>query len=186
MKSSGKLARIAGLLLVAFCASGFRGCGGYEAVKKAGLPKQVRTVAVPPFQNLALRYKIESRFTEAVANELIRRGHGLRVQSEREGADAVIDGVIRNFYFSGVLLDERGRARIFEVTVVGAVTVRDQANNRVLYDNQNYVYRGEFEFTNDPRTFFNEEDPAVLRISRKFAEDLVSTLVNGFGAGGGK
>jgi hypothetical protein len=181
MNVSRKIARAVVVLVVALCASGFRGCGGYEAVNESGLPKQIKTVAVPPFQNQALRYKIESRFTEAVANELIRRGHGLRVQSEREGADAVVDGVIRNFYFSGVLLDRNGRARIFEVTIVGAVTVRDQTTNRVLYDNQNYVYKGEFEFTSDPRSFFDEEDPAVQRIARKFAEDLVSTLVNGFG-----
>ena len=173
------VARAAAILLVFATASGFRGC--YEPVTKSGMPKHIRTVAVPPFQNLALRFKVETRFTEAVMGELIRRGHGLRVQSEREGADAVVDGVIRNFYFSGVLLDQNARGRIFEVTIVGAVTVRDQVNNRVLYDNQNYVYRGEFEFTSDPRTFFNEEDPAAQRIARKFAEDLVSTLVNGFG-----
>jgi Lipopolysaccharide-assembly len=175
----GKLLRALALGSVVLVASGFREC--YKPVSKSGLPSHVRKVAVPPFQNAALRYKIESRFTDAVAHELIRRGKGLKIQSEREGADAVVDGVIKEFRFSGVLLDERGRARIFEVTVVGAVTVRDQTNNRVLYDNQNYVYRGEFEFANDPRTFFNEEDPAVLRIARKFAEDLVSTLVTGFG-----
>jgi hypothetical protein len=181
MKFSRRAVHASAVVLVFLFASGFRGCGGYEAVTKGGMPQHIRTVAVPPFQNQALRFKIESRFTEAVANELIRRGHGLRVQSEREGADAVVDGVIRNFYFSGVLLDRDGRARIFEVTVVGAVTVRDQTTNRVIYDNQNYVYRGEFEFTSDPRSFFNEEDPAVQRLARKFAEDLVSTLVNGFG-----
>jgi hypothetical protein len=181
MKFSRRAVHASAVVLVFLFASGFRGCGGYEAVTKGGMPRHIRTVAVPPFQNQALRFKIESRFTEAVANELIRRGHGLRVQSEREGADAVVDGVIRNFYFSGVLLDRDGRARIFEVTVVGAVTVRDQTTNRVIYDNQNYVYRGEFEFTSDPRSFFNEEDPAVQRLARKFAEDLVSTLVNGFG-----
>jgi hypothetical protein len=175
----GKLYRGAALLLLLVSASGFTEC--YKPVTKSGLPSHIRTVAVPPFQNQALRYKIEARFTEAISNEIIRRGHGLRVQSEPEGADAVVDGVIRSFAFGGVLLDERGRARIFEVTVVGAVTVRDQVQNRVLYDNQNYVYRGEFEFTNDPRTFFNEEDPAVQRIARNFAESLVSTLVHGFG-----
>ena len=116
-----------------------------------------------------------------VMNELIRRGHGLRVQSEREGADAVIDGLIKSFTFSGVLLDDKGRARIFEVTITAAVTVRDQHENRVLYDNQNFVFRGEFEFANDPRNFFNEEDPAVMRMARSFAESIVSTLVNGFG-----
>lgn len=85
-------------------------------------------------------------------------------------------------FFSGVLLDERGRSRIFEVTVTAAVTVRDQTENRVLYDNQNYVFRDSFEFANDPRAFFNEEDPAVQRVARRFAENLVSTLVNGLEA----
>jgi hypothetical protein len=116
-----------------------------------------------------------------VMKELIHRGHGLRVQSEREGADAVIDGVVKSFGFSGVLLDDKGRARIFEVTITAAVTVRDQHENRVLYDNQNFVFRGEFEFANDPRNFFNEEDPTVMRIARSFAESIVSTLINGFG-----
>ena len=57
-------------------------------------------------------------------------------------------------------------ARIFEVTINAAVTVRDQRENRVLYDNQNFTFRGDFEFASDPRTFFNEEDPAVQRIAR--------------------
>ena len=159
--------------------SGFTEC--YKTVKKSELPSHIKTVAVPAFQNQALRFKIEHRFTEAVMNELIHRGHGLRVQSEREGADAVIDGVVKSFGFSGVLLDDQGRARVFEVTINAAVTVRDQHDNRVLYDNQNFVFRGEFEFANDPRTFFNEEDPAVLRMARSFAESIVSTLINGFG-----
>jgi hypothetical protein len=156
--------------------SGFAEC--YKPVTKNQLPSRIKTVAVPAFQNNALRYKIESRFTEAVINELIHRGRGLRVQTEREGADAVIEGVIKSYSYSGVLLDDKGRARIFEVTIVAAVTVRDQTENRVLYDNQNVIFRGEYEFANDPRTFFNEEDPAVMRLARNFAESIVSTLTN--------
>ena len=167
------------LVLTLLFVSGFTEC--YKPVTKSQLPPHIKTVAVPAFQNNALRFKIEHRFTEAVMKELIRRGHGLRVQSEREGADAVVDGVVKWFNFSGVLLDDKGRARIFEVTIVAAVTVRDQHENRVLYDNQNFVFRGEFEFANDPRNFFNEEDPAVMRMSRSFAESIVSTLINGFG-----
>src|SRR3712207_4189868 len=95
-----KFVRAAGLAVALACASGFTEC--YKPVKRSGLPTHIRTVAVPAFQNNALRFKIESRFTEAVANEIIRRGRGLRVQSEREGADAVVDGVIKNFYYYGV------------------------------------------------------------------------------------
>src|SRR6266436_5910892 len=166
---------VIGLLTV----SGFTEC--YKPVTKSQMPAYIKTVAVPAFQNQALRFKIEHRFTEAVMKELIHRGHGLRVQSEREGADAVIDGVVKSFSFGGVLLDDKGRARVFEVTIVAAVTVRDQHENRVLYDNQNIVFRGEYEFANDPRNFFHEEDPAVQRMARNFAESIVSTLINGFG-----
>ncbi|HEX8920338.1 MAG TPA: LptE family protein [Pyrinomonadaceae bacterium] len=174
--------RTLALMTLLVFASGFTEC--YKPVTKNQLPTRIRTVAVPAFQNQALRYKIEHRFTEAVINEVVRRGRGLRVQGEREGADAVIDGVIKSFSFTGVLLqpeDPNRRARIFEVTITAAVTVRDQVENRVIYDNQNYIFRGEFEFSSDPRSFFNEEDPAVQRMARSFAESVVSTLVNGFG-----
>jgi hypothetical protein len=171
-----KLLRLSAFLLVLLFVSGFAEC--YKPITKNQLPSRIKTVAVPAFQNNALRYKIESRFTEAVVNELIHRGRGLRVQGQREGADAVIEGVIKSFNYGGVLLDDKGRARIFEVTIEAAVTVRDQTENRVLYDNQNFVFRGEYEFANDPRNFFNEEDPAVQRMARNFAESIVSTLTN--------
>ena len=171
-----KLFRSVAFLLLLSFVTGFAEC--YKPVTKNQLPSRIKTVAVPAFQNNALRYKVESRFTEAVVNELIHRGRGLRVQGEREGADAVIEGVIKSFSYGGVLLDDKGRARIFEVTIEAAVTVRDQISNRVLYDNQNFVFRGEYEFANDPRNFFNEEDPAVQRMARSFAESIVSTLTN--------
>ena len=171
-----KVIRLSAFVFMLFFLCGFAEC--YKPVTKNQLPKHIKTIAVPAFQNNALRYKVESRFTEAVVNELIHRGRGLRVQGSREGADAVIEGVIKSFSYGGVLLDDRGRARIFEVTIEAAVTVRDQTENRVLYDNQNFVFRGEFEFANDPRNFFNEEDPAVQRMARNFAESIVSLLTN--------
>ena len=162
-------------------ATGFTEC--YKPVTNSGLPKNIRTIAVPAFQFEAkgLRYKVESRFTDAVSREIIRRGNGLKVQGSRTGADAVLEGTIRNFSFSGVLLDSQGRARVYEVTIVTAVTIRDLKENKILYDNQNFTFRDSFEFSSDPRSFFNEEDPAVERMARAFAEAAVSAFVNGIG-----
>ena len=161
--------------------SGFTEC--YKPVTNSGLPKHIRTVAVPAFQFEAkgLRYRVESRFTEAVTKEIIRRGNGLKVQGSPKGADAVIEGTIRDFSFSGVLLDREGRARVYEVTIVSAITIRDLKENTILYDNQNFIFRDSFEFSDDPRSFFNEEDPAVERMARAFSESVVSTIVNGIG-----
>jgi hypothetical protein len=93
----------------------------------------------------------------------------------------VLEGTIRDFSFSGVLLDSEGRARVYEVTIVTAVTIRSLRDDKILYDNQNFIFRDSFEFTSDPRSFFNEEDPAVERMARAFAEAAVSAFVNGLG-----
>lgn len=161
--------------------SGFTEC--YKPVTNSGLPKHIKKVAVPAFQfeTEGLRYRVESRFADAVSKEIIRRGNGLKVQGSLTGADAVLEGTIRNFTFTGVLLDAEGRARVYEVTIVTAVTIRDLKENKILYDNQNFIFRDSFEFSSDPRSFFNEEDPAVERMARAFAEAAVSAFINGIG-----
>jgi hypothetical protein len=176
-----KLGSIISLIVIVLIGSGFTEC--YKPVTGTGLPKHIKTVSVPAFQFEAkgLRYRVESRFTEAVTKEIIRRGNGLRVQGSKAGADAVVEGTIRDFGFAGVLLDRQGRARVYEVTIVTAITVRDLHNNKVLYDNQNLVFRDSFEFSEDPRSFFNEEDPAIERMARAFSESVVSTIISGMG-----
>ena len=176
-----KFFRLFAILFLFVVVSGFTEC--YKPVTDSGLPKNVKKIAVPAFQFevQGARYRVESRFTDAVSREIIKRGRGLKVQGTREGADAAVEGTIRNFIFSGVLLDREGRARVYEVTIVAAVTIRDLRENKILYDNQNFIFRDSFEFSQDPNTFFNEEDPAVERIARSFAESVVSTIVNGLG-----
>lgn len=176
-----KYLRLSILFSTVLLFSGFTDC--YKPVTNSGLPSHIKTVAVPAFQFEAkgLRYRVESRFTEAVSREIIKRGNGLKVQGSLTGADAVLEGTIRDFSFTGVLLDNQGRARVYEVTIVTAVTIRDLKENKILYDNQNFIFRDSFEFTSDPRSFFNEEDPAVERMARAFAEAAVSAFVNGMG-----
>jgi hypothetical protein len=169
------------LTLLLLATAGFTDC--YKPVTGSGVLKNIKVVAVPAFQFEAqgVRYRVETRFTEAVSRELIRRGGGIKVQSTLNRADAVIEGTIRDFSFTGVLLDSEGRARVYEVTIVTAVTVRDLRNNNIIYDNQNFIFRDSFEFSDDPRSFFNEEDPAVERMARSFAAAAVSAFINGVG-----
>lgn len=169
------------IFVILFWVTGFTEC--YKPVTNSGLPKRIKTVAIPIFQTeaRALHYRLESRITNSVIREVLKRGKGLKVQGNLDGADAVIEGTIRDFNFSGVLLDRTGRARVYEVTIVGTVTIRDLSENQVIYDNQNFIFRDSFEFSDDPRSFFNEEDPAVERIARAFAESVVSAMINGIG-----
>src|SRR5215831_11882254 len=102
MRDFRPILRLLPLVVLIFASSGFTDC--YKPVTGTGLPGYIKKIAVPEFQAdpRGMRYRVESRFTDAVTREIIHRGNGLQVQGAREGADAVIEGTIRDFSFTGV------------------------------------------------------------------------------------
>ncbi|HSB09256.1 MAG TPA: LPS assembly lipoprotein LptE [Blastocatellia bacterium] len=154
-------------------------CGYKQAGKGKSLPADIKTIAVPVFQNSSLKYRVEQRFTSAVIDEILKRARGLRVVTTSEGADAVINGDIRNFRAQGSILDDRGRTRVWDVRIVVSVIVRDLRSHKILFENPRMLFDGEYELSDDPESFFNEENPAVDRIAKDFAQTIISTIMEG-------
>jgi hypothetical protein len=67
----------------------------------------------------------------------------------------------------------------FLVTINVNVLVTDR-DNRVLYKHTNYVFHEQFETTSDLASFIEEDSPAVQRLSRDFAQALVSDILESF------
>jgi len=169
MKSYFILA-VALLLMVSAC--------GYHRMDQS-LPKHIQTIAIPTFQNPSLHYKVEQRFTKAVVDEFLRRGRAITIVPNVADADAVLNGSIKSFQLRNAVLDQTGRNRVFEIRIVTGATLRDLKTNKILFDNQKIEFHGEYELSDDPNSFFNEDNPAVDRIAREFAQSLVSTLLLG-------
>jgi len=167
---------IAASLMLVFS---FDVCGYKPAGKGKSLPSYIKTVAVPVFKNSSLKYRVEQRFTQAVIEEVLRRARGLRVVTSPENADAVLDGDIRAFRASGSLLDDKGRTRVWDVRIIVSVSLRDLHNNKVLFSNQRMSFEGEYELSDDPQSFFNEENAAVDRIAKDFAQTVITTVMEG-------
>jgi hypothetical protein len=53
-------------------------------------------------------------------------------------------------------------------------------HGRTLFENANYLFRGQYQVSRDVSTFFDESPPAVDRISRDFARTFVAEIVEGF------
>jgi len=174
-----KICYSAMLLMLLLSVSSFTEC--YKPAGQGNaLPKHIKTFAIPAFSNPSLRFKVEQRFTQAMIDEVLRRTRSLNVVSAPEGADAVMEGSIKNFYYRPVLINDTGRARMFDVTIVIGLKVRDQVKNKVIFDNQNFTFRNEYEISGDPATYFNEEGPSVDRIARDFAKSVMTTIMEGF------
>lgn len=112
---------------------------------KNKLRSHSKTVAMPTFERDSTGLKIEHRFSDAVISDLNHRGHSLQTRR-----DAVIDAAVRSFSFRRVPLVDNSRGRTFAVAVAAEVKVRERHANQVLYDDQNFLFRGEFDFANDP------------------------------------
>jgi len=169
-------APISWILTAVFAASG---CG-YHVVGRANtLPAGAHTIAIPAFTNRTTAYRIEQILTEAVVREFIARTK-YRVVPEADGADLSLQGEVINLGSGAVLFDPTtGRATTVLVTVNLRVVLQDSAG-KILYQNNNFVFRQPYEISVDIPSFFQEEGPALDRMSRDFAAQLVSDIQENF------
>ncbi len=155
------------------------GCG-YHVVGRANtLPAGTHTIAIPAFTNRTTAYRIEQILTEAVVREFVARTK-YRVVPEVGGADLSLQGEVTGLSSGAVLFDPTtGRATTVLVTVNLRVVLQDGAG-KILYQNNNFVFRQPYEISVDIPSFFQEEGPALDRMSRDFAAQLVSDIQENF------
>jgi hypothetical protein len=154
-------------------------CGYKRAGKGKSLPPEIKVLAVPVFQNSSLKYRVEQRFTKAVIDEILKRARGIHVTTNTDGADAVLNGDIRSFRAVGSILDQQGRTRVWNVRIGVSVLLRDNNTRKILFQNSRLTFEGDYELSDDPESFFNEENPAVERVAREFAQSIISTILEG-------
>lgn len=169
--------------LIAVCAALFTsaaGCGYHVAGHANELPQDWHTLAIPIFVNHTAAYRIEQRVTNAVMHEFIVRTKYHVVPSE-DGADAVLHGEITDIEAVPLLFDATsGHVNTMLVTLKFKVALVDESSKKVVYRNDNFVFRNEYQVSSDVNRFFQEEDPALGRMSRDFASDLVARVLEGF------
>jgi hypothetical protein len=155
------------------------GCGYHVVGRTDNLPKTWHSIAVPIFANHTLHYRLEQVFTEAVVRELEARTT-YRIVPNPVQADAVLLGDMTSIEAVPVLFDAAtGRATTMLVTIQAKVRLEDRVTKKVYYKNDDLVFRDEYELSTSPRSFFEEENPAVGRMARDFASRVVSDILEG-------
>lgn len=156
------------------------GCGYHTAGKGVRIPANVETIAVPAFINQTQTYRIEQTMTAAVVREFISRTRFRTLNEETPEADAVLRGTIVSTQLAPLTYDSQtGRASSAMVTVNMRVSLTDR-RGKVIFDNQNYIFREQYQVSREISSFFEEESPAIERMSRDFAHSLVSDILENY------
>ncbi len=169
-------------------------CGYRVAGTASRLPPGLKVIAVPALENRTNQYRVEQRMTRAVAREFLARTK-YRIVSTEESADAVLHGEITSVESSPVVFDTTptqnapssptattatARATTMLVSVHIKVLLEERETKKVLYKNDNYLFREAYEISTDPSSFFDEQDPALDRMARDFASRLVADVMENF------
>jgi outer membrane lipopolysaccharide assembly protein LptE/RlpB len=155
-------------------------CGYHTAGHSVSIPENVKTIAIPAFVNQTPTYKIEQRLTAAVVSEMITRTHYHVLNDNVADADAVLRGTVLSTYISPLTYDSQtGRAASVLVVVNVKVQLSDKAG-KVLFQNPSYLFREQYQVSTQLTSFFEEDSPAFQRLSRDFAQSLVSNMLEGF------
>ncbi len=159
----------------------FAGCG-YTLVGTGNnlLPPTVHTIQVPAFVNRTTRVELEQRVTQAVAGEFVSRGR-LKLVNTPKDADVILHGSIDSFGLYPIAFNAQGRATQYQISITANIELVDHRNeDKVLWKNDQYRFTENYQLTTDANDILDQETRAINEIAQRFAQALVTNLLEGF------
>ena len=144
------------------------------------LPENVKTIAVPAFTNETSTYRIEQTLTSSVVREFTTRTHYHILNTASDAADATLHGTVLSTSASPLTYNTSTGQAISVLVVVSMKVSLTDRQGKVLYQNPSYLFREQYEVSQDLASFFEEDSPAFRRLSQDFARTLVSNILEGF------
>ncbi len=158
------------------------GSCGYHVAGQANLvPKTVHTVAIPPFANATVRYKLSDVLPQAISREFISRTH-YQIVNDATQADAVLHGSVIAYAAYPTLIDQAtGRTSGLQINVRLDVSLVDRASGKVIFARPNFDVHERYELsaTNNIQ-YFDESGAALERLGKDVARDVVTSILDNF------
>src|ERR1039458_7842087 len=153
-------------------------CGYHVSGHGDLMPKSVKTIAVMPFGNLTIRYKLARTLPSDIGREFISRT-GYKVIADPNQADPVLTATVSNFG-GHTSISANGRNTTIEAVVTLQITLTERATGKVLFSRKGTEYREHYEVAIDPASYFDESGTAMLRLSKAVARSVVSGVLEAF------
>lgn len=166
--------------LVLILAAALASCGYHVSGKTDLLPPNLKTIAIPAFQNSTIRYKLTDVLPAALAREFITRTR-YRVVTDPDTADMVLRGVVVTYSFSPTIFDPVSqRANVAELYVLMQVTLTERATGKVLFQRPALNIKESFQISPQPAEYFEESAQAAQRAGERVSRQLVTSILENF------
>ena len=168
-------------LIVAVLALATAGCGYHVGGGHSDLlPKTIKTIAIPAFGNVTNRPRLPVLLTGDITREFLSRTR-YQIVSDTNHADAILTGTVVSINSSPVIIDAgSGRATGIQVDVNLQLTLTERATGAVVFSRPGAQFRQRYEVATNPQAYFDENETAMIRLSRDVARSVVSHILQSF------
>ena len=171
--------RISTLTLLLGLSLSLGSCGYALVGRGSNIPADIREVYIHPLDNRTPRAQVEQALTRAIADEMVTRQR-FAVVASPDGADAELSGAVVGFGATPVTFDASGRATEYEIALTAAIAFKRIGSDQVLWSNDRYTFRETYPINATGEGYVDQEDEAIERAAERFAETMVSDLLEGF------
>lgn len=180
MRTTGRTVAVPPGLVPVLVLAVLLGACGYALVGRGtNIPEDIREVYLSPFENRTQRQQLDQYVTEAIAEELVKRRR-FEVVGELGTADADLSGEVVAFGLTPITFDDQGRATEYEISLTAQVLFRRVPGEQVVWKADHYQFRETYEVELGEGGFLDLEEEAIRDAAERFAETMVSDLLEGF------
>jgi hypothetical protein len=160
------------------------GCGYALAGKSNSLPTWIQIIGVPQIVNHSTVADVERVMTDAVRTEFQSHGR-YKTIPEAEGADAVFTATITSVRLSLRAANSQTRqVSSYTATVTVEVMFKDKTGkvwlpNRAVQFSEPYDVSTSTQ-ANDPTASFGQNQIALERLAKNFAQSIVTSILESF------
>lgn len=151
------------------------GCG-YSVM--GTLPGDIKTIAIPIFQNLTREPAVEGLITRAVVEAFSTNGR-LKVVSAAD-ADAILDGEVAGYSVYSIAFDKDSNVREYRLVVSVNLLLRDRRKNEVLFRQSGVREQVDFRVQNAVSQTISLEETALRAAAVEVGRTIASLTITRF------
>ncbi len=171
------------LLVACALAQALGGCGYALVGKGVTVDKSIRKIGVPQFRDLTGRPGLAQKVSQAVVEELLKRGNWEVVTQSTE-VDALLDAELTNYSVVpvgfGNIGDQTTGSTRYSIVLSARATYSKTGVSEPMWQNDSFSEKDDYDVGEDPGTFVDREDQALDRLVQAFARKLVAEMLEAF------
>ena len=158
------------------------GCGYSLQGRGITTDPSVKRIGVPLFKDRSGKVGLDSRVTQAVIEELLKRGR-FTIVKETTNVDAVVEGEIVSWTVVPVnFSSDTGvtQATRYAISLTAKVVYRKIGQQEPLWSNDAFSQRDEYDMDQTASSYFDREEQSIERLAAGFARSVVAAMLEAF------